>query len=215
MKLAAFGLALTAIIVLADFANAFERRNALLGAPLYAGPKTVIIQNGRTAFPGYSAPITRPSSGWQNRIIIGNAAHYGRDRYDRFGNRRLFIPGYGYVIPRERHQPYGGRYSNAPRYYDNDRYGRDRYGRDRHDRFPSLTILGASYRSINGRACDAFSNVHRKCDGERSCNVRASNKICGDPERGRLKVLEISYACDGRTFSARVPEKSNARLVCR
>ena len=215
MKLAAFGFALTAVIALADSANAFDRRDTPLGAPLYAGPNTVIIQNGRTVLPRYTSPITRPSSGWQSRIIIGNTVQNGRDRYGRdtlFGNQRLFIPGYGYVVPRERHQPYGGRYANVPRYNDNDRYGRDRYGRDR---FPRLTILGASYRSINGRACDAFSNVHRKCDGERSCNVRASNNICGDPERGRLKVLEISYACGGRTLSARVPEKSNTRLVCR
>ena len=76
------------------------------------------------------------------------------------------------------------------------------YGKDRsRDRGPRLQILGATYRSVDGRACNAFSYAHRKCDGDKSCTVKASNKICGDPDRGRLKVLKVTYACGSQQYT--------------
>jgi len=219
MKLAALGavLAVTFATGASTSAAAFHDRDRVIGSPLYAGPNTVIIQNGRTVGPN-GVVITRPSSGYQSRIII-NGRRYD-DRYNRgYTNRttrsqRLYIPGVGWVtryVPK-RHQPFSRNYGYAPRYYDDQTYGRDYYGRDRG---PRLTILGATYRSIDGRSCDAFSRVHRKCDGSSSCSIRATNKICGDPDRGRLKVLEIAYTCGGQHLTARAPEKSRARLSCR
>jgi hypothetical protein len=213
MKLAALGAVLAVTLAAGGLspAAAFHDRDRAVGAPLYAEPNTVIIQNGQVFRPN-GAAITRPSSGYQSRIII-NGRHYD-DRYKRgytsrtTRTQRLYVPGVGWVtryVP-ERHQPYPRNYGyGSPGYY----------GNHNHDPYPRLTILGATYRSIDGRACDAFSRVHRECDGTSSCSVRASNNICGDPDRGRLKVLEIAYACGNRQLSARAPEKSRARLSCR
>ncbi len=213
MKLAALGavLAVTLAAGAPSPAAAFHDRDRVVGAPLYAGPNTVIIQNGRAFRPNGSV-VTRPSSGFQSRIIIGGRDPYSRGYTHRHTRpHRVYVPGVGWVhrYGRERHQPYAYSYGYAPPRYYTDPYDRGR------DRFPRLTILGATYRSIDGRSCDAFSRVHRKCDGTSSCSIRATNNICGDPDRGRLKVLEIAYACGDRQLTARAPEKSRARLTCR
>ena len=78
-----------------------------------------------------------------------------------------------------------------------------------------LTIIEAYYRSIDGRACDAYPLVYRICDGEKSCSKKSSNKICGDPDRGRLKILEVVYACGDEYYQGNVPERKRLRLRCR
>lgn len=85
----------------------------------------------------------------------------------------------------------------------------------RHYRDPRVTILGATYRSIDGRTCDAYSYAHRKCDGNQSCTVKASNKICGDPDRGRLKILDVTYRCGNQQFTSSTPERSRSQIRCR
>ena len=193
-----------------------QHRHSALGAPLYAGANVIVVGGGRTY---YGKPLGYGRRG------------YGRHRY---GPRRGFGYSYGYTYrgprfgyPRYGYNPYQGNsygYGNRypyPRYgYAPPRqepyYGGGRgYGRERYDRTPRLTILGATYRSIDGRACDAFSFVHRRCDGEQSCSVRSNNNICGDPDRGRLKVLEVVYACGDRQLRANVPERSRSKLRCR
>lgn len=244
MKLAALGLSaiLTSATFasLVPSASALEVRSGVtLGAPLYAGPNVVIVTGGGRT---YGQPP--PSYRYGNRHNHRHNHHYGRggrgyDRYgfDRYGydrsgfdhqgydrhgydrhgydrrgyDRRGYSRhAYGRGPGRERHQPHY-RERHQPTYG----YGRDTRGaRDQH-RGSRITILGASYRSIDGRACDAFAHVHKKCDGDDSCKVKASNKICGDPDRGRLKVLEVTYACGNRQFQSRTPERSSSRLSCR
>lgn len=233
MKLAALGL--TALITVAAGgltpAAASEVRvtttfGKTLGAPLYAGPGVVIVTGGGRIYGQppqryrYGHPYGKRARGYDRRGYDRRGYdHYGYDRYgydrqgyDRRGFNRHGFDRRGYdrhgrsrhVYGRERHQP-------TPYYGNRNARGRD-YGRDRG---PRLTILGASYRSIDGRACDAFAHVHKKCDGDGSCKVKASNKICGDPDRGRLKVLEVTYACGNRQFQSRTPERSSSRLSCR
>lgn len=237
MKLATLGLtavlAAAALSGTASSASAGDKR--VLGAPLYAGPNVVIVTGGGRI---YGQPP--PSYRYGNRHTHRNDRRYGRGGrgYDRYGfdrqgydrqgyNRRGYDRqgydrdgydrrgydrrgyarhAYGRAPGRERHQPSYG-------YGRND--GRDVYRGNNRDHRPRITILGASYRSIDGRACDAFAHVHKKCDGDKDCKVKASNKICGDPDRGRLKVLEVTYACGNRQFQSRTPERSSSRLRCR
>lgn len=188
-----------------------------VGAPLYAGPNVVIIGGGR-AYDRHAPYRYRGNHRhYRPRPRSGYGFKYGnvwRDPYYNPGPRYRtyhYNPyGYGNRAPYPR---YGVSPNPKPRRYGRDSGGRG-YGRERYDRYPRLTILGATYRSIDGRACDAFSYVHRRCDGVESCSVKASNKICGDPDRGRLKVLEVAYACDGQRRRANVPEKSRSKLRC-
>ena len=197
-----------------------QNRHSTLGAPLYAGANVIIVGGGRTYYGkprgygrrGLGSNRYRPgrglgySFGYTYRGPRSGYPRYGYNPYQgnpySYGNRYPY-PRYGYAPPRQ-----------GPYYYG-DRGGGRGYGRERYDRSPRLTILGATYRSIDGRACDAFSFVHRRCDGERSCSVRANNNICGDPDRGRLKVLEVVYACGDRQLRANVPERSRSKLRCR
>ncbi|MEQ8734873.1 MAG: hypothetical protein RIC29_08105 [Rhodospirillaceae bacterium] len=262
MKLATLGFSVVAFASLAssDSAQAIDvRHNIQLGAPLYAGPNVVIVQDGygRTlsdhgrTVSGYGRTVSgygRTVSGYglsgsvtiygqppPRRYGYGNG--YGKGHGNRYGHRPPPRPYYygrpaprHHVYPRrERHpQPYlYGNPNHNPNHGPN--YGYAPYGNPRHaapgnprhaapgnpHRGPRLTILGATYRSIDGRACNAYSYAHRKCDGNQSCTVKASNSICGDPDRGRLKVLEVSYACGNRQFTSNTPERSRSQIRCR
>ena len=190
-----------------------HHQRTTLGAPLYAGPTVVIVGGGSTY---YGKPLGYGRRGY-GRHRIGPRHKFGLSYPYGY---RWRGPRYGYNLYWGNPYAYGNRYPYRHYGYVNPypvplyRGGRG-YGREGYDRSPRLTILGATYRSIDGRACDAFSFVHRRCDGERSCSVKANNNICGDPDRGRLKVLEVVYACGYQQLRANVPERSRSRLGCR
>ncbi|XP_062506270.1 L-rhamnose-binding lectin CSL3-like [Corticium candelabrum] len=50
-------------------------------------------------------------------------------------------------------------------------------------------------RNVNCRAVDSYSIVQSMCQGRRTCNVRASNSVFGDPCRGTHKYLQVKYVC--------------------
>lgn len=242
MKLAAIGL--TAVLAAAALSgtssSAMAGDKRVLGVPLYAGPNTVIVTGGGRIYGQPPRTYRYGDRRYGTRHDYRPGRHYGRGApgynrrgYDRFGYDREGYDRHGYdrqgydqrgfdrrgydrrghhrrAYGRERHQPTYGYTRNPAR----GTYGGGYRNRDR-DRGPRITILGATYRSIDGRACDAFAHVHKKCDGDNSCKVKASNKICGDPDRGRLKVLEVTYACGNRQFQSRTPERSSSRLRCR
>lgn len=176
-----------------------DSRSAL-GAPLYAGPNVIIVGGGNY----YGRPRGYRRHHYLPRTRYGYGYNYGYQwRLPRYA-----YPRYGYQNPYPRHGAFVPR--PARRYKDSYRS----YGRERYESEPRLTILGATYRSIDGQACDAYSFVHRRCDGKNSCSVRSSNKICGDPDRGRLKILEVVYACGEEQSQKNVPERSRLRLRC-
>ncbi|NKB45017.1 MAG: hypothetical protein GKS03_12140 [Alphaproteobacteria bacterium] len=242
MKLGTLSLTIAiTVLAAAGSAVAFQKQNSSnLGAPIYAGSNTIVVQNGRGDWSyGSSSSVTVSGT------IYGRQPRgYGRGGrgYDRrgpgyrpyYGGRYGYQPyykqprrGYGRGYYRPYDPYYRGNGRGYGRGYGRERYpnpnvfpfggfGGNRYGNDRgRDRGPRLTILGATYRSVDGRACDAYSYAHRKCDGNQSCTVKASNNICGDPDRGRLKILEVTYACGNQQYTANTPEKSRSKLRCR
>src|SRR5688572_10399584 len=69
------------------------------------------------------------------------------------------------------------------------------FDRSRSRRDRDIRIVGARY-GVEHRACNAIRPVRRMCQGRSSCTVRATNRLCGDPLPGVVKVLTISYQCD-------------------
>jgi hypothetical protein len=78
-----------------------------------------------------------------------------------------------------------------------------------------LVIEDAQYESVNGRRIDANRYVRDECHGENNCDVKASNKIFGDPDVGAHKDLVVRYRCgNGPSRTVRVGEKSEQDLGC-
>jgi hypothetical protein len=78
-----------------------------------------------------------------------------------------------------------------------------------------LTIDGAVYQSENGIAVDASRYVRKECEGERDCDVKAKNKIFGDPDVGAHKELIVKYRCgNGPQRTLIVPEKREMDIDC-
>lgn len=101
---------------------------------------------------------------------------------------------------------YGYGYAQGwyPRQDDDHRHKRQR-----------LHIDGAVYQSENGPGIDATRYVRKECQGERDCDVKAKNKIFGDPDIGAHKDLIINYRCGrGPQQTLRVPEKSEMDIEC-
>ncbi|MBL8631201.1 MAG: hypothetical protein JNM81_16325 [Rhodospirillaceae bacterium] len=87
-------------------------------------------------------------------------------------------------------------------------------GRDR-DRKQRMVIEDAQYESVNGKRIDANRYVRDECHGENNCDVKASNKIFGDPDVGARKDLVVRYRCGkGPSRTMRVPEKSERDIKC-
>jgi len=78
-----------------------------------------------------------------------------------------------------------------------------------------LIIVDASY-GADGRYCDAGYALAERCEGRFACRVDAGNHLCGDPRRGRVKALEIRYACPGehRDRLLRLNEGESIELRC-
>lgn len=78
-----------------------------------------------------------------------------------------------------------------------------------------LHIDGAVYQSENGPGVDATRYVRKECQGERDCDVKAKNKIFGDPDVGAHKDLVVTYRCGrGPQQTLRVPEKREMDIEC-
>ncbi|XP_069109028.1 L-rhamnose-binding lectin CSL3-like [Argopecten irradians] len=67
-----------------------------------------------------------------------------------------------------------------------------KYGRSDYDTCPCSSI---TIRTTHCSSRQSFDVVRSSCDGLRSCEVRASNNVFGDPCRGTYKYLSIRYMC--------------------
>lgn len=82
-----------------------------------------------------------------------------------------------------------------------------------YDRDPEIHIIGATYAAGN-RRCDASRWVRIPCDGSRTCSVKASNNLCGDPAKGVAKELTVSYSCGRGRREVRLTEGQSTFLHC-
>lgn len=80
------------------------------------------------------------------------------------------------------------------------------------DRYGGLSIQEAVY-GTSYRYCDATYAV-RHCDGRDSCQIRASNNLCGDPHKGERKTLNVVYSCGYDTFETRIRERETGYIEC-
>ena len=84
---------------------------------------------------------------------------------------------------------------------------------------PPAAVLGpiniqvARYGSSN-KICDATRPVRLKAQGKRSVTIDVSNALCGDPDPGQRKELEVSYTCGNITKTASAYEHRTVYLDC-
>ena len=85
----------------------------------------------------------------------------------------------------------------------------------------AITVLSAWWGRNAGDgiahepACDVTRDVARVCDDKDQCQVSAySRYLCGDPAPGKVKLLEISYACGRVEKTESFPETAQAILRC-
>ena len=68
---------------------------------------------------------------------------------------------------------------------------------------------------VRGAMCDAREAVRNEVE-HNDGNVRASNRLCGDPARGAQKFLRIVYRCgDSEPMRVSTREGESLRLNCR
>lgn len=146
------------------------------------------------------------ASGCVPYLDPGNPAYYDDPA---LAHARALPPDFGYDARYDEPywaRPYGFGYVQGW----SPAYGQPRHKKDR------LIIDGAVYQSENGPAVDASHYVRKECQGERDCDVKAKNKIFGDPDIGAHKDLVITYRCGrrGATQTLRVPEKREMDIEC-
>jgi len=76
-----------------------------------------------------------------------------------------------------------------------------------------ITITRAIYGS-RSRSCDATLYLQRQSNGRIKASVGATNDICGDPDPGNRKMLEVTYTCGGNVREATAYENRSVYLDC-
>jgi len=76
-----------------------------------------------------------------------------------------------------------------------------------------ITITRAIYGSPS-RSCDATRYVRRQSNGRKKASVGVTNDICGDPDPGSRKMLEVTYTCGGSVREASAYEYRTVYLDC-
>ncbi|MBU2149303.1 MAG: autotransporter domain-containing protein [Alphaproteobacteria bacterium] len=80
-----------------------------------------------------------------------------------------------------------------------------------------ISITKATYGTLSnpGLTCDATSAVALQCNGLINCSFSVANSLCGDPDYGTVKNIEVIYKCDGSTsITANAEEYTQAALAC-
>jgi len=76
----------------------------------------------------------------------------------------------------------------------------------------NIQVLQAVYGAPGGE-CNATRAIASRC-GDRECQVRADNSLCGDPAFGAPKTLVVTYTCRGVQRQAVAREGQTARIGC-
>ncbi|XP_078588906.1 L-rhamnose-binding lectin CSL3-like [Branchiostoma floridae x Branchiostoma japonicum] len=56
-------------------------------------------------------------------------------------------------------------------------------------------VCGGPVRTTRCRSSSSWTQVNARCHGRRTCSVRASNSVFGDPCYGTFKYLDVQYFC--------------------
>jgi hypothetical protein len=76
-----------------------------------------------------------------------------------------------------------------------------------------IQVTGAHYGS-DQRNCQAGRQVARLAHGKRTYSFKVTNEICGDPDPGRRKTLEVAYTCGHLQKSASAREHQTIYFDC-
>ena len=76
-----------------------------------------------------------------------------------------------------------------------------------------IKVTGAFYGS-GKKNCDATRYVGRHANGNRTYSFKVSNDMCGDPDRGQRKTLEVTYWCGAVSRTASAREHQDIFLNC-
>lgn len=77
-----------------------------------------------------------------------------------------------------------------------------------------ITILDVVY-GRDERTCRALDAARARCEGQTNCELRAEDRLCGDPYRGVRKELFVAFHCgDGARYTVSVMQDEIARLHC-
>ena len=76
-----------------------------------------------------------------------------------------------------------------------------------------IKVTGAFYGS-GKKNCDATRWVGRHANGNRTYSFKVSNDMCGDPDRGQRKTLEVTYWCGAVSRTASAREHQDIYLNC-
>ncbi|MFC4158723.1 hypothetical protein [Chitinimonas lacunae] len=76
-----------------------------------------------------------------------------------------------------------------------------------------ITVAQARYGSWRNE-CDVTDWVAQRANGRYSLMVQVTNEMCGDPDRGKSKSLQVRYYCGDKEKTASAPEHRNISLSC-
>jgi len=76
-----------------------------------------------------------------------------------------------------------------------------------------ISVQVARYGSSN-KVCEATRQVRLKAQGKMSATIDVSNGLCGDPDPGQRKQLEVSYTCGAITKNDSAYEHRSLYLNC-
>lgn len=76
-----------------------------------------------------------------------------------------------------------------------------------------IRVQSARYGS-DRKGCNATHWLARRVDGQRFATVEVENKICGDPDPGQRKQLEVTYLCGDFGKQASAYEHRSLYLDC-
>lgn len=76
-----------------------------------------------------------------------------------------------------------------------------------------ITVAQGRYGSWRNE-CDATDWVAQRANGRYSFNIQVTNEICGDPDRGKSKTLQVRYYCGDQEKNASAAEHRNISMSC-
>jgi hypothetical protein len=63
--------------------------------------------------------------------------------------------------------------------------------------------------------CNAKKAVKKLCEGKKTCVVKVSNELCGDPYEGRGKYLFVEYTCGDMVERVKGDEGDSVTFGCK